>query len=443
MRKRFAVGILFALLTAASSVVHTVRAEGTWTPMASTPDTGGFGLVYDGGDYLYAIVAGNLTRYSIPGNSWEILTSPPEPPLGWVGLAYAAGNIYLSTTSIVGQWFLRYNIALDTWTYLTSAGGGPVEYIGGDFLYANTLREIYFSPFFQRYSISGDGWDARADPPESWLHDLVYAGGDYLYAITLPDTFYRYSISGDSWETVADTPGDVGGASLAYDEGDYIYALRGPGFTEFWRYSISGNSWETMASTPADIYVSDSLAYAEGYIYALRGGDTTDFWRWQGEKKLEVKTDKDVYCLHEEVKISITNVGDVPLGLLSDPPLSILDEADNLVYPEIRFWLYTELGPGETVTYTWNQWNDFTDTFVPPGKYTAETYSELDLEASKTFEIIVYPPPPVGGYHIPINQSEVPTSIFDLLTPLMGIVSLITAVAVSIVYAKHRKKQQN
>jgi len=160
-------------------------------------------------------------------------------------------------------------------------------------------------------------------------------------------------------------------------------------------------------------------------------------------KILAVMTDKDVYCLHEEVTISITNIGDEIVGLLSDPPLSILDEAGNLVYPEIRLWLYTELGPGKTVTYTWNQWNDFTDTFVPPGKYTVETYSELDLEPSKTFEIVVCPPAPVGGFEVPINQLEVPSNIIDLLTPLMGIVSLVSAVAAVIVYARHKKKQQN
>jgi hypothetical protein len=167
---------------------------------------------------------------------------PPEPLYGWRGLAYVAGYIYVSTSSLVGNWFLRYNIALDIWAYLTQAGGGPIEYTGGDYLYANTLKEVMLSPFFQRYSISGGSWEARADPPESQLDDLVYTGGDYLYAITYFGAFYRYSISGDSWETMANTPGNVGGASLAYDGGNYIYALRGSDFRDFWRYSISGNS---------------------------------------------------------------------------------------------------------------------------------------------------------------------------------------------------------
>lgn len=49
----------------------------------------------------------------------------------------------------------------------------------------------------------------------------------------------------------------------------------------------------------------------------------------------------------------------------------------------------------------------------------------------------VFVPVPVGGYWVPINK-------FELLAPWIGLVSvLIPAVAVSVAYAKHRKKQQN
>jgi uncharacterized repeat protein (TIGR01451 family) len=46
------------------------------------------------------------------------------------------------------------------------------------------------------------------------------------------------------------------------------------------------------------------------------------------------------------------------------------------------------------------------------------------------------PPPPVGGVWVPINK-------FELLAPWISLASLITVAAVSIVYVKHRKKQQN
>lgn len=117
LRRILAVGVLSMLLMIIVSVVPAVTAPdgtGIWIPMADTPGTWGFGLVYDGGDYLYAIVDGSLVRYSISEDSWETLTTPPKSPIGWVGLAYVAGKIYLSTSSIMGNWFLCYDIALGT-----------------------------------------------------------------------------------------------------------------------------------------------------------------------------------------------------------------------------------------------------------------------------------------------------------------------------------------
>ena len=45
------------------------------------------------------------------------------------------------------------------------------------------------------------------------------------------------------------------------------------------------------------------------------------------------------------------------------------------------------------------------------------------------------PPPPVGGVWVQIKK-------FDLLAPWIGLISLMTVVVVSVVYVKHRKKQQ-
>jgi len=47
-----------------------------------------------------------------------------------------------------------------------------------------------------------------------------------------------------------------------------------------------------------------------------------------------------------------------------------------------------------------------------------------------------YTPIPVGGVWVPINK-------FELLAPWIGLTSLITVAAVSVVYVKHRKKKQN
>jgi len=59
---------------------------------------------------------------------------------------------------------------------------------------------------------------------------------------------------------------------------------------------------------------------------------------------------------------------------------------------------------------------------------------EINSEAAQALAALK--PPPVGGVWIPIDKSA-------LLAPWIGLASLMTVVAVSIVYVKHRKKQQN
>jgi len=61
----------------------------------------------------------------------------------------------------------------------------------------------------------------------------------------------------------------------------------------------------------------------------------------------------------------------------------------------------------------------------------AHTYSWSNLKVTG------HPcPPPVGGYWVPINKTE-------LLAPWITLASLLTVSVASIVYVKHKKKQQN
>ena len=111
---------------------------------------------------------------------------------------------------------------------------------------------------------------------------LAWTGGDYIYAFRGGGTtdFWRYSISGNSWATMASWPSVSSGGSLAWDGGDNIFALCGGGTTGFWRYSISGNSWTNMAPVGApSVSWGGSLAWTGGEnIYGFSGGGTTSFW---------------------------------------------------------------------------------------------------------------------------------------------------------------------
>jgi hypothetical protein len=110
---------------------------------------------------------------------------------------------------------------------------------------------------------------------------------------------------------------------------------------------------------------------------------------------------------------------------------------------------FTINGLSKTTPYT--EW-------LPQGSYTLEMPETYDgynwshwLEDGDTNRIktiylhgttwtgiyvLAAPPPPVGGLWVPINK-------LGLLAPWITLASLITVAALSIVYAKHRKKQQS
>ena len=81
--------------------------------------------------------------------------------------------------------------------------------------------------------------------------------------------------------------------------------------------------------------------------------------------------------------------------------------------------------------------DDITNTVT-----VTSTTSDPDLTNNQdTWTVAVEappPPPPVGGVWVPINK-------FELLAPWIGLASLmiVSTVAVSVVYVKHRKKKQN
>jgi len=138
------------------------------------------------------------------------------------------------------------------------------------------------------YNTATDTWETRANTPANVGAGgaLAYDGGDYIYALkgAITNNFWRYSISGNTWVSLSTTPDtvDTGGA-LAYAGGDYIYAFRGSNTTTFWRYSISGNIWNEMALTPKAVDTAGALAYAEGnFIYGLQGFEDSkdNFWRY-------------------------------------------------------------------------------------------------------------------------------------------------------------------
>jgi outer membrane protein assembly factor BamB len=132
-------------------------------------------------------------------------------------------------------------------------------------------------------SSSGSSWVWVGDTVTGAYGEAVAGTGEDIY-IARGTSFYRYRPADGSWMAMASPPKPDGsafktGTALAWDSGNYIYALFGAASGEnhrwFYRYSISGNSWEALANTPADQGEGDAIAWVslDSCIYATIGGE--------------------------------------------------------------------------------------------------------------------------------------------------------------------------
>jgi len=137
----------------------------------------------------------------------------------------------------------------------------------------------------------GGLWVVKASTPNTGgFGEAVAGAGDYIYVIRGYSTgvcqFWKYSPAGNSWTTLLEwspdspVPRPKSGTSLAWDHGNYIYALLGSAYADsdrryFHRYSITSNSWEGLTSTPHAQGAGDALAWS-GYdssFYAMIGSN--------------------------------------------------------------------------------------------------------------------------------------------------------------------------
>lgn len=133
--------------------------------------------------------------------------------------------------------------------------------------------------------------DVKADGSWIWVRntitgawgEAVVGTGTALY-IAKGTAFYRYRPSESSWVELASPPKPDGaafktGTALAWDFGDYIYAIYGANSTDsrrwLYRYSISGNLWQALANTTYDQGEGDAITWVgiDNRIYATIGGE--------------------------------------------------------------------------------------------------------------------------------------------------------------------------
>lgn len=104
--------------------------------------------------------------------------------------------------------------------------------------------------------------------------------------------------------------------------------------------------------------------------------------------QLVLETDKHVYVLGENVTIILQNIGNKRVEIGGYPAWQIFTyPEEEPVYPMIFAFLAWDLDPGENDTFTWNQYNQFNESFCGPGTYIVRDTQGWNL--STYFKIIV------------------------------------------------------
>jgi len=131
---------------------------------------------------------------------------------------------------------------------------------------------------------SGNSWFWVRDTITGAWGEALVGTGDAIY-VARKSSFHRYRPADNSWAVLTVPPNpDAGdafktGTALAWDFGDYIYALYGAATGDsrrwFYRYSISGNSWQALANTSYDQGEGDAITWVglDNSIYATIGGE--------------------------------------------------------------------------------------------------------------------------------------------------------------------------
>jgi PKD repeat protein len=253
-----------------------------------------------------------------------------------------------------------------------------------------TGSDIYIArkSSFYRYRPADDSWVEMAAPPNPDPEDAFKTGttlawdfGDYIYALygaATPDSrrwFYRYSISSNSWVTLANTTADQGeGDAMTWvDTDNCIYATIGgeQRLTYFVRYDPATNSWDnTPADPPAGMGDGASLVWTGGnFLYALRGEfdegtPLDDFWR---------------YSLTEDVWTTMDNIPAYPY----DGGVGGVGDGGSLIYaglwlPDYADYIFAlsgnqvnEIPDNRTYRYTisMNSWERLADLPFKVGYY--------------------------------------------------------------------------
>jgi hypothetical protein len=144
--------------------------------------------------------------------------------------------------------------------------------------------------FFSSAVVHAEGWFVVSRSPDAGGYGEALVSADNMIYIlrcrTATDAvrWWRYDPVADRWVSLSTSGIPTGlfrnGTALAWDGGDYIYALVGARYsdsnrTTFLRYSISSNGWEYLENTPGPQGAGDALAWCgwDNKVYAILGSN--------------------------------------------------------------------------------------------------------------------------------------------------------------------------
>jgi hypothetical protein len=278
------------------------------TPSVPTLNSGGD--VFSLNDKLYMVRGGGSSMidiYNKTSNSWSSLVASgtfgtnsttaigPDGKI-WAYQVNGYGNykLYMYNGS---AWDERANLI----TYgtehagpgaaiVTSSSGQPYMMQGNNSAYFY----IYWGP---NVGFPDGYWNYHNSLPGAVgaggsIVDVSTSSGEYFYALRGGGTtdFYRFDFSTGTWSAMSAVRDPLtstaypvdGGANLAWDGKDFIYASTGGNGRAFLRYSIPGNRWELLGdgllATPNDediplpMAAGAGMTYFNNYIYLTPGG---------------------------------------------------------------------------------------------------------------------------------------------------------------------------
>jgi hypothetical protein len=295
-------------------------------------------------------VRGTWTTLSgMPYQIHPVWSSKP-PRKGAKGATDNDNMVYATQGNNSLGWWV-YDIAGDTWTYLTDVplgpyrkkvkGGTDLAYVPGDTGFVYCLKG-YKNEFYRYNTVSGT-WETLDNAPIGYRYKydkgswLVWDGDRYLYAHKAKyHELYRYDLETQKWDDTTRLTGmpyigmmgrkkkSKDGGSAAYFDG-FLWALKGGNTQEWWKYHVAADTWTEKETVPAFgstgrkkrvKYGADVVHWGTGPVFfTAKGNKTVEFWGYYDT----LSTAFSAKPSRSGIAGSVTSIGNLSFDVMPNP----------------------------------------------------------------------------------------------------------------------------